>query len=519
MSTSTADFEQLQGELDQGGVTAAIDGLIQRLREKKSYHELFEALKMKVRHSLGLPLTYGDAGDDLSPELRTRLEDGLIDACRDVGMRLLDEGQVREGWMYLRPVGDRQAAAEALAKIEIDEDNVEEVVEVALHEGVDPARGFSLVLEHYGTCNAITTFESALHQHARKDQQAAAGLLVAHIHEELTATVKADIAQQQGTEPAENTLRELVADRDWLFSENSYHIDTTHLASAVRFARMLEDEQQLRLALDLTEYGRHLSSQFQYQGEEPFPEHYSSHALYLQALLGENVDEAVDYFRGRAETLDIDEHGTVAIEVYIDLLARLERYAEAIDATLSLLPGDRQTMGIAPSLLGTVAAVGQLRARHRSLPKSRQPAGLRDLPARFTVRRLTSNSRGPAMHPLSRRSFRRCRRRELCFAAVAESRGLRKRSCLVGRGGATPAAIVVWRCDTIDAVGGRIARPLDERAPEVATLVAGFLAPARSSAFAGAFARSARRRETTRCRAAACALRGRAGHRDRGVFA
>ena len=143
----------------------------------------------------------------------------------------------------------------------------------------------------------------------------------------------------------------MVADRDWLFAEGSYHIDTTHLASAVRFARMLEDEQQLRLALDLTEYGRRLSSQFQYEGEEPFPDHYPSHALYLQALLGENVDQAVDYFRQRAESLDVDEHGTVSIEVYIDLLARLGRFGEAIDATLSLLPRDRQTMGLAPSLL------------------------------------------------------------------------------------------------------------------------------------------------------------------------
>ena len=58
MSTSTADFEQLQSELDSGGVAAAIDGLIERLREKKSYHELFESLKMKVRYGLGLPLTY-----------------------------------------------------------------------------------------------------------------------------------------------------------------------------------------------------------------------------------------------------------------------------------------------------------------------------------------------------------------------------------------------------------------------------------------------------------------------------
>jgi hypothetical protein len=234
--------------------------------------------------------------------------------------------------------------------VDVDEDNLEEIVEVTLHEGVDPVRGFGLVLEHFGTCNSITTFESSMHQHSRDVQAAAAGLLVEHLHEELLATVKADIARQEGTEPQENTLRELLADRDWLFAEGAYHIDTTHLSSTVRFARLLDDERLLRLALDLTEYGRRLTEQFQYQGDEPFSDHYPTHALYFQALLGENVDEALDYFRGQAETVDLDEIGTIAVEVYIELLDRMGRSADAINAMLTMLPSDRRTLGIAPTL-------------------------------------------------------------------------------------------------------------------------------------------------------------------------
>jgi hypothetical protein len=305
---------------------------------------------MKVRHTLGLPLTYSDASDNLNDATRTRLEDGLIEACREVGLALLAEGKVREGWMYLRPVGDRQAAAAEITRLEVDDDNLEEFVEVLLHEGVEPRRGFGLVLEHYGTCNAITTFESALHQQPRDVQAAAAGMLVAHLHEELLATVKSDIARQEGTEPKENTLRELVADRDWLFAEGAYHIDTTHLASTVRFARLLSDARLLRLALDLTEYGRRLTTQFQYQGEEPFTDHYPAHALYFQALLGENLDEALAYFRQQAESVDLDQIGTIAVEVYIDLLDRVGRREEAIEVLLSMLPSDRRTLGIAPSL-------------------------------------------------------------------------------------------------------------------------------------------------------------------------
>lgn len=335
MPSLETEFDQLQESLESGGVDAALQRLAEQLRDQKKYHELFEALKMQVRHQIGLPLTYTEAGDDLDEATRTKLENGLLEACSEVGMALLREGSIREGWMYLRPVGNQAAVAEELKKIEANEDNLEELIEISLHEGVDPARGFALVLEHHGTCNSITTYESSIARQDKSAQQSAAALLVEHLHEELVATVKADIAQQQGEEPAENTLGELVADRDWLFGEHSYHLDTTHLASTVRFSRVLEDEKLLRLAFDLTQYGRKLSKQFQYQGEAPFEDIYPSHGLFLGALLGENIDEAVDYFRTKADLLDPEAHGSGAIEAYVQLLDRLDRCDEAIDALLA----------------------------------------------------------------------------------------------------------------------------------------------------------------------------------------
>jgi hypothetical protein len=337
MPTLETEFDQLQQALDSGGVAAALDQLADQLREKKRFHELFEALKMSVRHKLGLPLSYSDVGDELDEATRTKLEDGLLDACREVGMSLLREGAIREGWMYLRPVGDRSAVAAELANITASDDNLDELIEVALHEGVDPARGYQLVLEHHGTCNAITTYESAIAQQDKAAQQAAAALLVEHLHGELLATVRADIAQQEGQEPEANTLAELVADRDWLFGEHSYHLDTTHLASTVRFSRILEDERLLRLALDLTAYGRCLSSQFQYKGEAPFEDIYPAHALYLSALLGEGVDEAVAFFREQAATLDPDEHGGGPVEALVQLLDRVDRCNEAIEALIKFV--------------------------------------------------------------------------------------------------------------------------------------------------------------------------------------
>jgi len=352
MSTPQPEFDRLERELAESGVRGVLDQLVAQLRDQKKYHELFEALKMRVRHGLGLPITYSESGDELDEAQRNGLEEGLLDACREVGMLLLQDGAAREGWMYMRPVGERAAVARELEKIEPTADNTDELIEVCLHEGVDVARGFALVLEHYGTCNAITTYESSVARHPLADQRAAAGLLVKHLHAELLASVRADIARQEGAEPTETSLAELVADRDWMFSEHSYHIDTTHLASTVRFSRILEDPELLRLALDLTAYGRRLSSQFQYQGDEPFGDIYPSHALYLGALLGENVDESVAYFRDKVAELDASQYGTQPMEAYVQLLERINRPAEAVDALIDFAAGPQnQDAQVVPLLL------------------------------------------------------------------------------------------------------------------------------------------------------------------------
>ncbi|MGY8733072.1 MAG: hypothetical protein ACKVK0_13105 [Pirellulales bacterium] len=349
----TADslFDQLEQQSTSGGVDAVLQHLITSLQQDKKHHELFEALKMQVRHRAGLPLLYGESGDDLDSKQRTLLEDGLLGACRQVGTGLLEDGRVSEGWMYMRPVGDMSAAREMINKIEVQDDNIDEMVEVLLQEGVDPARGFSVVLQNYGTCNAITTFESVMPQKGKADQRAVAQLLLRHVHQELFTNVKADVAGRQDSEPTATTLAELIAGQEGMFGEHSYHIDTTHLASTTRFSRILEDEESLRLALDLTQYGKELHEQFQYEGDEPFTDIYRDHAFYFQALLGENLDEALAYFKDRSDNVDTNQWGTVGIETYIDLLARVGKIEEAIAVTIEKTQPGQRTMGLAPSLL------------------------------------------------------------------------------------------------------------------------------------------------------------------------
>ncbi|WP_425617189.1 hypothetical protein NA78x_000860 [Anatilimnocola sp. NA78] len=350
-TANPALFQQLQASLAQGGAAAVLQQAAEQLRKEKRYHELFEALKMQLRLRLGLPLQSSEGSDGLSEALRKDLEDGLITACREVGSLLIQEGKVREGYMYLRPVGEAAEARALLDQVVPDEDNTEELIEVLLHEGVDIGRGFQLMIDQYGTCSSITQYEQSVARRPRHEQQPAARKLLQKVHSDLLGSVKHDIARQEGSTPGENTLLELIRDREWLFFENAYHIDTTHLAATVRNSRVLTDPADLRMALDLTEYGRRLSQQFQYQGDEPFADQYPSNALYFHSLLGENIDEAIAYFQQKADMLDPQYHGSVPLETYVDLLARLGKPAEAIAAAIKLNPKTVAPIGMAPSLM------------------------------------------------------------------------------------------------------------------------------------------------------------------------
>ncbi|MCH5374897.1 MAG: hypothetical protein JJ992_13055 [Planctomycetes bacterium] len=106
MTVQEQVFDELRSALDDGGVAAMLERLAEGLRQQRKYPELFEARKMQLRYSLGLPVDYRDTGE-LDEDIGRRLEEGLLDACREVGMGLLGDGRVREGWLYMRPVGDK----------------------------------------------------------------------------------------------------------------------------------------------------------------------------------------------------------------------------------------------------------------------------------------------------------------------------------------------------------------------------------------------------------------------------
>lgn len=334
-----------------GDAEQLFEAIARRLAAERKFHELFDARLAQSRHRLGLPLDQSGDLDDLPEPVRSELEAAYLQACREAGQLLLDAGRFREAWMYLRPAGEKNLVRESLERVVPKDDRMEELIQVALHEGVAVQRGLGWMLGHYGTCNSITTFEGLAPRLEIADQQACAAVLVRHLHNELLRNVRAHVEQREGAPPATNRLAELITGRDWLFENDNYHTDTSHLAAVVRFARLLEEPAAVELALDLVEYGRRLAPQLQYPGDPPFEDLYASHRLLFLATLGRQVDEAIDFFRQQAETLPLEEHGTAAIETCLVLLVRVGRPLEALETYAALVPTDVSLSPYAPSLL------------------------------------------------------------------------------------------------------------------------------------------------------------------------
>jgi hypothetical protein len=76
---------------------------------------------------------------------------------------------------------------------------------------------------------------------------------------------------------------------------------------------------------------------FQERSDPPFENFYIDHGIYLRALRGDDVDGAVAHFRAKVEGYDMTETGSGPAQMLVGLLARLERYSEAIDISLRYL--------------------------------------------------------------------------------------------------------------------------------------------------------------------------------------
>lgn len=327
-----ADFDQLQRTLAAEGPAAAIDRLCATLRERKDYASLFYALLLKKRHELGVSPVPTGPSEELPEAVHEPYENAIREAGRLVGRLYLDEGDIPRAWAYFRMLGEPQPVAEALDRVRPAEgDDVQSLVEIGYYHGVNPKRGFDLLLERFGICSAITTVSSGEFPHLPDVRTYCINRLIHALYDELYERLAADVARKEGQPPAEKTVRELIATRHWLCEEDFYHVDVSHLSSVVQMSTLLPPGPELDLARELCAYGKKLSPRYQYAGEPPFENQYHDYAVYLDILAGENVEAGLAHFRDKADRANPEEDGTGAAQVLVNLLLRLERPKDALE--------------------------------------------------------------------------------------------------------------------------------------------------------------------------------------------
>ena len=346
-----AVFDDLQNTLTADGPEAACRRLCDRLRDEKDYHALFYALLMQKRHELGVSPVPTGPSKDLPESVHVPYEEAIRQAGRLVGNLYLKDGQLPQAWAYFRMLGEPGLMKEALeSHAPADGEDVQTLVQIAYYEGVHPRKGFDWVLQRFGVCSAITTLGGQEVRHAPEDRQYCLKQLVRALYAELRERLAAEIERRDGKRPPEadapeGAVRRLIEGRGWLFEDDGYHIDTSHLSSVVQMAVDLPPCEELRLAREMCAYGKCLSERFRLRSEPPFSDMYEAYDKYLAILTGEDVEGGVAYYRAQAEKAEAEGEGTFPAEVLVNLYLRLERPKDALGvARKHLLNADGQRL-------------------------------------------------------------------------------------------------------------------------------------------------------------------------------
>jgi hypothetical protein len=365
MSPSTepdALFETLDRTLELSSPAEAIEQIATQLAERGEFRALLDARLLQARLDLGLPPVQSGSLAEIPEPTRTRYEERYVEAIREVGGRLLQAGEIGAAWAYFRAIGEKEPVAaviEAYEPADLD-DRIGQVIDVAFNQGVHPRKGFGLILDNYGTCSAITAFESLPPDEPIR--VACADRLVRRLHADLVANLRSEIARRGQPLPPEGTsIGDLISGREWLFVDDSYHLDVSHLASTVRLSPLLVDPETIGLAIGLTDYGRNLSERHRYEGDPPFEDHYGDHAIYLQAILGQDVEAAIAHFLAKLPEPDPDGRDeAIAAQILVRLLARLGRTGEALDVAAEHLAHLPDAALACPTLTQLCQTLGRL---------------------------------------------------------------------------------------------------------------------------------------------------------------
>jgi len=372
-------FPWIEHLLQNHDTGAAFEELAARFKRDKQHRELFDARLMQTRFQLGLPLVSRARIGDVPKEMQQAYQDGYVRAAREVGELILADRDIPRAWPYFRAIGDTGPIIQALETFEVtgpvtpeSQEALASTIHIAFQEGLHPRKGFELILNHHGLCRAITMFSAYPQGEGQSDSLR---LLVQSLHREIVENLSRAITDVEGTRPASHSIAALIEGRPWLFENNAQYTDSSHVAPVLEFCAELDDSETLRLAVEIADYASRLGEMFQYSDNPPFERAYEDRGIYLKALLGEDVDLAVRHFDEKAAAADADRDGYRPAEVLVQLLIRLERYDDAINAfrryLMDATPEDLSCPSL-PQLCQMAGDFGQLKqvAKQHSDPLS-----------------------------------------------------------------------------------------------------------------------------------------------------
>src|SRR5207245_10950649 len=83
--------------------------------------------------------------------------------------------------------------------------------------------------------------------------------LVRALYEQLRQRRAEEVARHEGKAPEGKDVRELMAGNDYLFEDDFYHVDVSHLSSIVQMSVHLSPGPELDMARELCAYGQRFS--------------------------------------------------------------------------------------------------------------------------------------------------------------------------------------------------------------------------------------------------------------------
>jgi len=343
-SLSAETYDRLRKTLASQGPAKAVDQLCADLRELGDFNALFYALLMKKRVELGVSPFPAGAAAELPAETHAAYEQAIRDAGRLVGGEFLNQNDLRKAWFYFNMLGEADPVREYIEKYQpTDADDIQPVVEVGLYHGVHPAKGFDLVVERYGICNAITTYSGQDFSRNPGAKQHCIRALVRSLYVQLLERLKADVESRGGTVPVGASIGDIVRGHRELFEEGAYHIDTSHLSSVVQFSLELDACPERKMARELCAYGERLSESFKFASDPPFEKTYADYKILLDVLDGENVEAGLKHFRDKIDPAAA-EGSTFPAEVYVNLMLKIDRKAEALAVAKKYLAGENRQL-------------------------------------------------------------------------------------------------------------------------------------------------------------------------------